>query len=303
MISSEHWNQAVREADRSTSLPGVTRVGGSSAFHHPFEVDAQHYPESTRRVWKITIEPSTVSDHLVVYPYQKVGDKRGWKMPAGYVTPSLLKYYGPNYPFVDRSPFETVDPPYLLIKAPPAGATSGTHEGDFTFYSLGRPKFFRQDAFQNCELWKAYVMITLTPFRASKDYTPFHASLVTVAQRFRYCAGRAPVTSDRVQAGTMIPIATLWLARKTDGSAPASDRLYIQQLHFWPIQALAIEPSLGLGDNIDLSPLAIGSLALGAGGAAVGFIATGMLEMVVNNLLAEANELMSESSSWVFWTA
>ena len=302
MIPSDQWNATVREADRATPLPGVNRYRGS-AFRHPFQVDVSRFPDATRQVWKILIEPGTVSDHLVVYPYLKKGDKRGWKMPEGYLTPDLLKYYGPNYPFVERSPFEVVDPPFLLVKTPPANAVAGTPVGAFTLYSLSRPKFFQQDAFQKSTLWRAYVMVSLTPFRASADFTPFSPSLAPVAQRFRFCAGRTPVTSDRVQPGTMTVIATLWLARRDDGTAPASDRLYVQQRRFWPFQAMAIEPSLGLGDSIDLSPLAIASFALGAGGMALGFIATGMIEQTLNNTLAEANEMFATSGDWSFWTA
>jgi hypothetical protein len=268
----------------------------ASSDPHPTGID-------TARLWRIYVGSGCVNDEIACIQYLRTGDPRGWQMPANYGPfQSLARLYGKDYPFVDRPLYETSNPPHVLLTAPDTGEQD---LGGFVALSpLQRPPFFRTAAMWELNLYRAAVLVNQAPFRSD----PASLNLaIGGAQpiRWRIQAGKVPaqVSGAGVSATSYALLARLYLTRKP--GHPESDRLYIEQLCFWPLfSRSAINQSLldlagAVAQTAAGTDLAV--LGLGVGGLILGEGLIGIEEGLTNLLLSQLDDIAASTSSVEFW--
>ena len=283
-------NTIVSRHVRSRCLSmGIPRRS-SPGFTHPWMTTAQRL---TNQKWKIRVAPGCCNDELALYIYLAKGDPRGWKMPAGYVA----HYSQPGTPnIVFRSPFDSDsqwNPPFLQVTAPDR---TGKNLGDFIDITNARPSYFTGSEFfgvsklgrlglarnqpgidiSTWPLYQASVVLSASPYPgANTDLSKYVKSLTTQIKKFTLFAGHLPGPADNVDGGSFTEIARLYLLRNPS-SPVLGDELFVQQKRFFCLQALAVQPSFGLGalaDNTDygamigaaLSPIDGGLTSMGLG--------------------------------------
>jgi hypothetical protein len=283
-----------------------------TVFQHPWRTTVERITlpgttSATGGTWKVMVRAGCINDQLAAYTYRKQGDPRGWTMPAGFVS---AFNYGPNSQVVDRTSFDSDslwNPPWLLTTGPDYAAQN---LGDYQPYVGERPAYFtgvntlivsnlgRIGGAQNggtgtditdWPLFTAGVICSATPIKATLDFTKYIPAATTQLKHFRLYTGQMPIQTDNVDAGGAIELARLYLLRNP--AAPVTgDQLFVEQLHFWCMQSIAVQPSLSIGTLEGSIDSGLGDFGLGA------------LGILSDEFLDDAQNLLNESQTIEFFT-
>lgn len=231
----------------ATPIPHPWRVS-VARFEPPEEYAGPLDPAAT---WALTVAAGVINDTLPSILYQRTADPRGWTLLDDYATPQLGEPgYDPRW--IERDALDDFDaPPFLILRDPPtSGAT--LVQGDFTqITDAQRPgieggAFCGEDTWE-LELWRAHVLLTATPLRAT-----FFAAELPPPRLTRYRLATSPAKPSPnfgASAGGWIELATLYLLR--DPAVPEDVALLVRQREFWLVWAVVAQPGGGLVDIFD----------------------------------------------------
>ena len=308
-------NEIMRNHVRSRCLFNACPRDSGAGFQHPWKTAAQRIDNQH---WKITVNPGTVNDELALYIYLAQGDSRGWKMPANYV-PVYSQPGTPNLVF--RSPFDMDsqwNPPFLQVTAPDA---QGKNLGDFSV-TLGRPAYFSGNEaigvsnigriggatnqggpdISDWPLYQCSIVLSAGPLPGmNNDLTRELAQLTTQLKKIIVATSATmPGIQDNVDAGTYLEISRLYLLRNP--AAPITgDQIFVKQLHFWCLTAIAVQPSFNVGelqDATDYGSMIGAALApLDGGLASMGL---GIIGAIGDLELGSAQDLLDQAQSVSF---
>ncbi len=275
------WQAMLRELARR--LPKVFDFGGAVGddFAHPWKVSAglwhdapESYPAKPELLWRVDVASACINDLPVCMIYDRAHDARGWVMPDKYPAPKRGDF-GYNPVLVDRPLTEKTDPPFLVVQAPGAGQPVAQWKDFVPVADSIRPDFFKTEEMWSKTLMRAFVIASTDP-AVAQQYEP---RLPPALKRFRVFAGKRPLRVTE-EGGGFVEIARLYLTRDPDND-PANDQLYVEQLVFWDLMAMILQPSQGLFEVADL------------------FQGLGVLGQIDAN---ELQQTLSDTAAFTYWT-
>jgi len=331
------YNERVREAARHQPLPGFIRDGDATIKHkwpvavelvspadastdfdfgtNPltgqpyFSASVFNKPVGTdpaQPVYRVFVGDGTVNDQPACIEYLAKDDPRGWVMPDNYAPAiPLRKVFGKDYPYVDRPLWDNPAPIVLLTAPDLAEKKLGGFEAVDT---ITRPQFFRTEEMWEKNLYRAYVTVSLSPYRSD----PTQVLVVTGgarATRWRVSAGLKPtaVSDAGIAKIASWELARIYLAR-TPGKVEL-DEVYIEQRSYWPLRARSsvntallelIGVTAEVAAGLDLGLLALSMTGLGSG-LAVGTALLGIEAGLVGILVANLEDIVAATSGVLFW--
>lgn len=258
---------------------------------------------SASRLWKVYVGSGCVNDEPAAIQYQVKDDPRGWIMPTDYAPwKKLAEIYGADHPNVDRPLYER-DRPFVLLTSPDA---NGDDLGGFEkIADDNRPPFFRTKEMWERHLYRAFVVVSATPYKADPWETSLHAG-GAVAKRWRVQAGKLPirVQGAGVTATDFKELARIYLAREP--GKPENDQVHIQQVTFWSLHSRSavnqslVELAEAIATSAGAADLAL--LGLGAGGLAASVALLGIEAVLTEIFLANFEDIVASASTVEFWS-
>lgn len=263
----------------------VDGLRSPKGFPHPFRVTVSRMDEAREgmtlpagRTWRIDIAPGAINDILPAIPFRKQGDKRGWKLPVGYVAKSTEDW-------IDRDALDDHDdPPFLAVVAPKPGEKKTS---DFRIVpDAERPDAFCGAAEWELELWSCHVLLSASPLRSEVMSAAFPPPRLA---RYRfYTAQQLPSPTFGARSGGWFEVATLYYLR--DPAAPELAEMFVRQREFWPMWAVIVQPGSDIPATVRYDPLNVqtglplSDAFLAAGDAANQAIADAALQQLESTL-------------------
>lgn len=322
-VSSAEFNERVAAAERIQHLGGLRREA-PAAGDYKWKVKVQRDGildspvgrlqaaglnansvdtlDFDVRAWRVYVGMGTVNNRPAAISYLRTNDPRRWTMPADHpAIPEMIRYYGEEFLFIDRSLSERADRPWLQLQTP---SRDGTDTGDFIKVTDAlRPRSFRSRDAWEYDLFKASVFLTATPGRYSRVEDLVGFPLPTKNKRFRVHVGRSmPVKPFGTAVGGAHELARIYLLRSPGGD-PQNDTLLVQQRCFHSLWNANAEPGLGelaffsVFDDLDLLAGLAGGL-----GALIALPTLDALNTIIDLELRKIAEDFEAASSVEFWS-
>lgn len=272
-IRAEDHNDLVRGLRGITYVEGI-RTGEAMPYPHPWRTRCVPDDSGQPGKWKVTLVAGFVNDVEASVAYLKVGDPRGWTMPADYPASRI------GVDVCERSWRESGEQaPFISLD---------TDEDFVAVADAARPQ-----AFRTAEAWEKDLFVA-SVYLYARPRGIFMAR--TLPSRYRTWAGKMP---SRIASSTLATreLAKIYMLR---GSDPTDQQAFVKQEEFWDLFAAGVEPVKLLPDYKPIDG-GFGGIGLGFADAALGtFNFFG--DFITDQVNAALAQIGWQTNSVEFWT-